>query len=411
MNALVSSSARPILACVVPFMSPFRLHFFRRIAREMPAFQIATLVTQNPAEYVWEYGEHPEIGLVNFGMNTPWQHSAPPWKSAPADWGTGGRLIAWLAARDVRAVFLAGYAYPSHTRLILSCHRRRVPLMLWGDSNILGDRSMGLKRIVKNALLPRLIRRCAAILPCGTNGDAFFRRYGSRPERTFFCPAEPDYDLIDRPDPMVLRAAGEKHGLDPRRKRFMCCARLVELKRYDAAIDAFARIATLRPEFDLLMVGDGEMRQAWQSRVPPHLANRVLWTGFVKDAAEIAALYRWCHVLVHPGDYEAWGMVIVEAAAAGMSIIASQVVGAARDLIHDGESGRIVPPGDVSAIAGAMLELTETDTLERAREASRAVARAWRTNHDPITGLGQAIAAITSITAREAHGQREGGVL
>lgn len=395
MKEVVPTDSKPILACVVPFMSPFRLHFFRRIAREMPQFQVATLVTQNPIENVWDYGEHPEIGLMNFGQDTPWQHSAPVWKSVPADWRAGGRMIDWIAARNVRAVFLAGYAYPSHTRLILSCHRRGVPLMLWGDSNVLGDRSTGLKRAVKNALLPRLIRRCAAILPCGTNGDAFFRRYGSRPERTFLCPAEPDYDLIDHPEPNVLASVGEKYRLDPTRKRFMCCARLVGLKRYDAAIDAFARIAGERPDFDLLIVGDGEMREAWQARVPKHLSSRVLWTGFVKDAAEIAALYRWCHVLVHPGDYEAWGMVIVEAAAAGMSIIASDVVGAAPDLITDGQSGRIVPPGDVGAIALAMLELTTPNRFEQAREASRGVARAWRTDHDPIVGLRQAIQSVT----------------
>ncbi len=376
-------------------MSPFRLHFFRRIAREMPEFQVATLVTQNPSENVWDYGEHPEIGLMNFGQETPWQHSAPVWKSVPADLRAGGRIVEWIAARDVRAVFLAGYAYPSHTRLILSCQRRRVPLMLWGDSNVLGDRSTGIKRVVKNALLPLLIGRCAAILPCGTNGDAFFRRYGSRPDRTFLCPAEPDYELIDHPREELLRAVGEKYLLDPARKRFMCCARLVGLKRYDAAIDAFSQVAAERPDFDLLIVGDGEMRAAWRARVPEHLASRVLWTGFVKDAAEIAALYRWCHVLVHPGDYEAWGMVIVEAAAAGMSIIASHVVGAAPDLIRDGESGLIVPPGDVAAIAMAMHELTTAENFEPAREASRAVARAWRTDHDPIVGLRNAIRAIT----------------
>lgn len=119
-------------------------------------------------------------------------------------------------------------------------------------------------------------------------------------------------------------------------------ARLVALKRYDAAIDAFARLAPERPDWDLLIVGDGEMR-AWQARVPAELRHRVIWTGFIQDPTETAALYRWSHVFVHPGDYEAWGVVVLEAAAAGLAMIVSNVVGAAPDLVRDGENGRLVP--------------------------------------------------------------------
>lgn len=381
------------LAAVVPFLAPFRLHFLRRITRELPNFRLSTLVTQNPRENPWEYESLPEIGLMHFGKQTPWQHSSSVRKAWPADWKAGGRICRWLDESGAKAVFLVGYAYPSHARVIMHCHRRGVPVMLWGDSNVLGDTSRGLRRAAKKCVFPRLLKRCAAVLPCGSAGKLFFARYGVPESKMHLSPAEPDYELIERADPALVRAVGEKHGLDPARRRFMCCARLVRLKRFDAAIDAFATIAGERPEWDLLIVGDGEMRGEWEARVPAALRTRVKWTGFVHDPAEAGALFCWGHALVHPGDYEAWGLIIPEAASAGQALICSTVVGAAADMLKDGENGRFVPPGDAGAVAAAMLEVSAAGTIERMRGASRGIIAEWRRMADPIAGFRAALAA------------------
>lgn len=386
-------SDRPLLAAVVPFLSPFRLHFLRRVVRELPEFRLATLVTQNPAENLWEYENLPEIGLEHFGKQTPWQHSAGVRKAWPADWRAGGRVCRRLEELGAVAVWQVGYAYPSHLRVLRWGRRRGVPVLLWGDSNIAGDRATGFKRLAKNTLMRRVVRTAAAITPCGKAGVAFFSRYGATPERTFLCPAEPDYSLILSPEAARVSSWRERLRLDPARVRLMCCARLVELKRYDAAIDAFAAIADERPNVDLLIVGDGPMREAWQARVPERLRTRVTWTGFVPDPADIAALYVHSHVLVHPGDYEAWGLVVLEAAAAGMALVCSTVVGAAADLLEDGVNGRFVPPGDARAVARALREITDPATLERMRAASRELSLRFRTEADPIRGLRSALAA------------------
>ncbi|QOJ00143.1 MAG: glycosyltransferase family 4 protein [Phycisphaeraceae bacterium] len=390
---------RGSLAAVVPFLAPFRVHFLRRIAREVPELALSTLVTQNPGEGPWAYESMPDIGLRHFGRETPWQHSAPLWRAWPADWRAGGRVIDHLASIHARAVFIVGYAYPSHARIIRWCQRRGVPALLWGDSNILGDRTAGLRGAAKRAVLPALLRRCAAVLPCGTRGREFFSRYGVPDDRMFLSPAEPDYTLIDRPDPTLVRSVGDRHGLAPGRRRFMCCARLVDLKRFDAAIDAFARIADQRPAWDLLIVGDGPMRDRWGARVPDRLRDRVVWTGFVGDEAEVAALYHHADVLVHPGDYEAWGLVIVEAAAAGLALVCSRVVGAAADLLEDRANGVWVEPGDAASVAAAMLAVSADAAIDRMRAASRDRSARWRRDADPIRGLRDAMAASGVLTA------------
>lgn len=388
---------RPLLVCVAPFLTPFRAQFFTRIAREMPELRVAVLVTQNQDHGPWKYDAVPGTEFVDLGKGKPWQHAGGMKASLRPDLATGRAVIDWIenARRSgpVQAILLVGYAYPSHLRLIFWAYKR-VPLFLWGDSNILGDTSRGVKRLLKNLLLPRIIKRCAAILPCGTAGKQFFLRYGAREDRTFLCPADPDYTLIDHPDPALLQAVGERYCLDPARKRIICCARLVALKRFDAAIDAFVRIAAERPDWDLLIVGDGEMREAWQARIPTDLKQRVIWTGFIKDPAETAALYRWSHVFVHPGDYEAWGVVVLEAAASGLAMIVSNVVGAAPDLVKDGGNGRLVRPGDANDVEAALREMTDLANTDRMRAASRAISDQFRRDADAIQGLRSALRSV-----------------
>jgi len=387
------SDARPIFAAVVPFLTPFRVQFLQRVAREIPHFRVVIVLTQNAEHGPWQYTSIDELELLDLGTGKPWQHAARTWRALPSDWRTGSEVVRWLTRHHVAAVWLVGYAYLSHTRVVLACHKRGIPLFLWGDSNIRGDTQSAWKRWIKRLVLSRLLSRCAAVMPCGSAGRAFFERYGTRPDRMFLCPADPDYALIDHADPSLVRRTRERFALDPARKRILCCARLVGLKRFDAAIDAFVSLALDRPDWDLVIVGDGPCRKEWQARVPAHLTSRVVWTGFVKDPAEIAALYLSSHIFVHPGDYEAWGVVVLEAAAAGLALVVSEVVGAAADLVKDAENGRLVPPGDSRAIETALRDITRPEVLESMREASRRVSRAFRTSADAITGLRQALAS------------------
>ena len=72
-----------------------------------------------------------------------------------------------------------------------------------------------------------------------------------------------------------------------------------------------------------------------------------------------------CDCFVLTSDYEGWGMVIIEAATAGLPIIMTDV-GCAGELIVDGESGLVVPPQDVPALTTAMRQvLTDPALRER----------------------------------------------
>lgn len=391
MSATASNSdARPLLALVNNVQTPYRIHLHRRLVRELPSLRIASVYTHDQADQPWDTQRVEEINPVLFGKGQPVvEQSHPRW--AFTDWRKGGRIIEWLKRESAAAVILGGYNDLTRVRLIRWCRRAGVPCFIFADSNIHDDRATGLKRAIKNICVRWVVRHAKGLMPCGSAGRKFFERYGATPERCFYVPYEPDYDLIrSLPESEVERARADL-GLAPDRKRLVVCARLIDRKRIDLAIDAFAALAPDFPEWDLVVIGAGPMREALASRVPVGLSRRVIWTGFLGDQARISAIYRACHVLVCPSDIEPWGVVVNEAAAAGVAIVSSHVVGAAAELVEDGVNGYLFEAGDLEALRDRLRRAMSPDETERLRAGSRVVLARWRERGDPVRGIQRAL--------------------
>jgi glycosyltransferase involved in cell wall biosynthesis len=103
-------------------------------------------------------------------------------------------------------------------------------------------------------------------------------------------------------------------------------------------------------------------------------------------------VYRCADVLVLPSDYEPWGVVVTEAAAAGLAVIASSVVGAAADVVEEGVNGRIFRRGDKEHLVECLLDLTDPHRTDAAKAASQRVLARWRSKCDPVQGLRRALA-------------------
>lgn len=154
------------------------------------------------------------------------------------------------------------------------------------------------------------------------------------------------------------------------RMRLLFVGRLVERKGVTVLLQALADLpAGRRPE--LHIVGDGPLRAALATRAERlGLAGDVVFHGFVAEA-ELARLYGDCEAFVLPaivdekGDTEGLGVVLIEALAHGKPAIAS-AAGGIVDIVRDGETGLLVPPGDPEALRTAITRL-EADPALRER--------------------------------------------
>ena len=155
--------------------------------------------------------------------------------------------------------------------------------------------------------------------------------------------------------------------------RLLLVARLKPHKGVHIAIRALAR---LPPRFTLTVVGDGDPvyeRRLRDLVIQYDIADRVLFVGRV-PAERVAQWYEEADLFLLPSFEEAFGIALVEAAAAGVPSVASDV-GGVPDVVADGHTGWLVSAGDAAALARAV-EALDTDPHPYQPFAENAYARA-----------------------------------
>ena len=156
------------------------------------------------------------------------------------------------------------------------------------------------------------------------------------------------------------------------RPTLLFLGRLKRYKRVDLVLAALAALARDGLDVELLVAGEGEELERLRDRARElGIADRVQLLGFVDERLKIELLRRaWVHVLTSPK--EGWGLSNLEAAACGTPSVASDSPGL-RESVVDGETGLLVPHGDVPALTRALGALLR-DRDRRARMGRRARA-------------------------------------
>ena len=129
-------------------------------------------------------------------------------------------------------------------------------------------------------------------------------------------------------------------------------ARLAELKGHDDLLDALEELMNQRPNLKLLWVGDGWWADRLLGRVKSMgLADRVITTGLV-PSEEIPKYLQAMDVLCHPSYREGLPRTVTQSLLNSMAVIAYDVDGT-KEVCFDGETGRLIPPGDLTALREA----------------------------------------------------------
>jgi glycosyltransferase involved in cell wall biosynthesis len=132
--------------------------------------------------------------------------------------------------------------------------------------------------------------------------------------------------------------------------RVLALGRLVEKKGFDVLLEALALVARAAKQLDVTIAGDGPQRAALEARartLPDNIA-----VHFVGWRDEVATLFKRSDLFVLPSRDEPFGIVVLEAMAAGVPIIATQTAGPLE--ILNADTAVLVPIGDVQALALAI---------------------------------------------------------
>ncbi|HIA03389.1 MAG TPA: glycosyltransferase [Myxococcales bacterium] len=135
--------------------------------------------------------------------------------------------------------------------------------------------------------------------------------------------------------------------------RFLFAGHYSFRKGFDTLIGAIEQLKLLCGDlkWHVTLCGDGDLKHLLTER--PELEDRVTNLGFL-EIAEVPGVMKRHDVFVTPSRYDGWGMVVPEALAAGMPVIATPAMGSANDVTGNPDCLRRIAPGDTNALAQAM---------------------------------------------------------
>jgi glycosyltransferase involved in cell wall biosynthesis len=251
-----------------------------------------------------------------------------------------------------------------------AARRERVPVVHTEHNNVGSLRPRSWARRVRTGLLWRYAGRYADRF-CGVSRDVVEAAgaYGTiRRRKLAHVPNGIDTAAVaaagaDRP---ALRAA---LGLAPEAPLVGTVGRLAEVKQQGVLIRAFAQTLPAFPTARLVLVGDGPLSAELKGLAASlGLGGAVLFAGYRPDPERFLAAM---DVFVLPSRAEAMPLVIPEAWAAGLPVVASRV-GGIPELVENGKTGLLVEPGDVDGLAARLRYLLADPS------AARALAQAGR---------------------------------
>jgi len=152
-------------------------------------------------------------------------------------------------------------------------------------------------------------------------------------------------------------------GIEARQPLIVCAARLEEEKDVASLIAAMPAVLAASPKAVCVIAGEGSLREALDAQIGSlGIRDSVRLAGFCEDAI---SLINAASVFVLPSLAEPFGLVLVEAMSLGKPVIATNA-GGPREIVQDGLTGLLVPPGDTTALAGAITRLVRDEPLRLA---------------------------------------------
>ena len=233
------------------------------------------------------------------------------------------------------------------------------------------------------------------------DGDAFVvaTRYMKKKATHLGCPPEKIH-VIPNPVPMLRETLGELRSQDSRPVRFIHVGRLQEKKGILYSLRAFAKMCSIYPNSDLVVIGDGPQRsQAERLSHELGISNKVYFLGTllfdqVKEELFKADIYVQHSITADDGDTEGFGVSVAEASSAFLPVIATRHNGFPEVILNE-KTGFLVPERDIGAMVQAMKRLVESPNLRvqfgcaghdfvRERFSNTAVGQAYETLFDEI---------------------------
>ena len=384
----------------VQYMAPM----FRRMAVH-PGFdlQVAYCSLRGAEE-----GHDPEFG-ANVKWDVPvldgysWTHVPNRGDGSESFWGWWNPGIAKLIheGRYDAVLCFVGYVRATFWIAWRVARASNTAFLFGTDAVTLAARDgRGWKSVLKKLVWPRLFRLADQVIVPSSGSRDLMLSLGMPADRITLTPYSVDNDWwiaqalkVDREAVRTMWGAGPGDAI------VLFCAKLQPWKRPADLVEAFARAKVSNAL--LVIAGEGPLHEELKKLAGSlGIAERVRFLGFVNQS-QLPAIYAKADLMVLPSAYEPFAVVVNEAMCCGCPVIASDQVGAARDLVVPVRKDFVYPARDVAALAELLKKvLSDRTGLAALRPECVAHMRTW----SPESNIEATHEAISRAVARK-HGR------
>jgi len=169
-------------------------------------------------------------------------------------------------------------------------------------------------------------------------------------------------DLFQHPDHIRTHQIKQELGITDDALIIGCIGRLHPQKGYPQLLQALKDVKDKIPGVHLLIIGTGELDSQLKSMA--HKLGLSKSVTFAGSRTDIPAILNCLDLFVLPSLWEGHPLVVLEAMAAGLPVVATQV-GGTPEVVQNGETGLLVEPKDISQLASAMITLLQNPSLRK----------------------------------------------
>ncbi|HEY7152874.1 MAG TPA: glycosyltransferase family 4 protein [Gemmataceae bacterium] len=293
-------------------------------------------------------------------------------------------------------VLIHGYTYRFEIQVARAARRLGVPVLLRGElSDAKGRQNQWYRRLLRERYLKWFYKHINRFCYIGENARRHLRRLGVPEERLFFSPYSVDSQLFEEQYRRFDREQCRRElGISSEQFVVLFSGKFIPCKEPLLLLEAVARLAD-KDRLTLIMLGDGEQRAESARRAMALLGNRAILPGFVNQS-QLGRYFRAADLFVLPSSqFETWGLVVNEGMHFGLPAVVSSAVGCAPDLLREGETGLVFPPGSVESLAACLQKFLEAPARARAMgAAAREHIRRYSTEAS-VAGIKRALGLKT----------------
>jgi glycosyltransferase involved in cell wall biosynthesis len=245
----------------------------------------------------------------------------------------------------VRATFWIAY---------FAARGKGIPFIFGTDASRIEPRDQSKSKLaIKKILWPAVFSLAGQVLTASSAGRDMMISLGFPPDRVSMTLDTVDNDWwLAQANDVDRDEARRSLGFAPHEKIILFCAKLQPWKRPMDLLHAFASAAI--PDTKLVFAGDGAQRAELENAAGARgITGKVRFLGFVNQS-QLPKLYKAADLMVIPSRYEPFGLVVNESMLCGCPVVASDHVGAVRDLITHAKTGFVYPCGDTNALASLL---------------------------------------------------------